>query len=134
MSFLPRIVLMMTRLFVVLALLWERAVPVFFPALLFPALYLALAFFGVLETFGDPWRLIALLLSFGFGTYFAYQGIKRFAWPNKEDRARRLEEDAGLSWRPLEILTDQPTKTNNPAAQALWQAQKKRAADALKDL
>jgi hypothetical protein len=134
MSFLPRIVLMMTRLFVVLALVWERAVPVFFPALLFPALYLALAFFGTWENFGDPWRLIALLSSFGFGTYFAYQGIKCFAWPNKGDRARRLEADAGLSWRPLEILTDQPTKNDDPTAQVLWQAQKKRAAEALKGL
>lgn len=133
MSFSSRIVLMMTRLFVMFALIWERAVPIFFPALLFPALYLALAFFGAWESFGDPWRLIALFLSFGFGTYYAYQGLKGFTWPGKDDRARRLETDAGISWRPLEILTDQPTN-NDRAAQALWQAQKKRAADALKDL
>ncbi len=124
----------LTRLFVMLALLWEHAVPILFPALLFPALYIALALFGLWERFGDPWRLLTLISSTALGFYFFYSGVRSFRWPARHERDRRLEEDANLQGRPLEVLTDKPAEGDNSQGQRLWQEHQARAREALKDL
>lgn len=126
--------LLLTRFFVLLALLWEHSVPVFFPAILFPALYIALSLFGIWEYFGDPWRFFALIASIGLCFYYLYQGVRSFRWPSVEARARRMEKDAALAGRPLELLSDHPAQNDNPQSTALWQAQQRRAQNALKRL
>jgi len=126
--------LLLTRFFVWLALLWERSVPVFFPAVLFPALYIALSLFGMWERFGDPWRFFALIASIVLCFYYLYQGVRAFRWPSIEAQARRMEQDAALAGRPLELLSDHPAQNENPQSAALWQAQQRRARQALKRL
>ncbi len=131
MVFMSRIRIATARLFVVLALTWERAVPVLFPALLFPALYIALAFFGVWERFGDPWRLLVLIPSAGLTVYYGYLGLRGFHWPASNERSRRLEADVNLRGRPLEVLSDQPVQGANKEGRRLWQEQQTRARQTL---
>ncbi len=134
MSFYAQLRMAITRFIVVLALLWERMVPLIFPALLFPTLYLALALFGVFEHYGDPLRLITLITSTVLTVYFFTKAARRFSWPDRQTRARRLEHDAHLSGRPLELLDDKPTQADNPKTKALWQAEQARAQKALLQL
>lgn len=134
MKFFSKLRLIFARFSVVLALLWERSAPVFFPALLFPALYSALALFGVWEYFGDPWRLITLMASVGLTLYFITIGIRQFSWPPRAEQARRLEDDAHLPGRPLEVLNDQPVENQDSQGHKLWQAHQARAREAIKRL
>ncbi len=129
-----RLRIALARLAVVLDLLWERAVPVLFPALLFPALYTAAALFGLWDWLGDPWRMLALAATLALMLYCAIRGARGFAWPSAAQRARRLEQDAHLHGRPLELLGDAPAQAADAQSLRLWTAQQQRAAKALQRL
>ncbi len=134
MSFKTRVQITLARWAVWLDLVWERAVPVLFPALLFPALFGAAALFGLWEALGDPWRLLALIAAALLTLYYVRAGARSFAWPSAPERARRLESDAHLRGRPLEVLDDQPAPAADAQTRQLWQAQQRRAARALRAL
>ena len=127
MSLIQRLQIALTRLAVLFGLLWENAVPVLFPALLIPALYSAAALFGLWDALGDPWRLAALIASALLTFYCALKGARRFAWPSAQQSARRLEADAHLRGRPLEVLGDHPVAAADTRTMQLWRTQQRRA-------
>ena len=90
-----------------LQLLWERYAPVLALGIAFAIGFLALAFAGVWQFLGDPWRGIALII--------ALIVLIRAAWnaqaidlPSMSDAKRRVERDSGLKHRPLDKITDRP--------------------------
>jgi Domain of unknown function (DUF4175) len=127
MSLFIRLRLFFARFSVLLALVWERSAPIVLPAALFPSLYIALALMGLWEHLGDPWRLMALLGSTGAALYYGFYGVRAFRWPNRDERARRLEADAGLTHRPIELIKDVPVSSGTTQSVQLWQAQQERA-------
>lgn len=115
------------------ALLWERAVAVWWPALAFPALFAVLAVAGLWARLGDPWRALALVASLAAAGAFAWRGWRSAPWPSSRDVRRRLEDDSALAGRPFEALEDTPAGPANqdPRARALWRAHRARVERAL---
>ena len=104
-------------------LFWERYAPVFALASAFIALYMIAAFAGVWERIGDPWRLIALLVSL----YFLVKAIlaaRTKKIPTKSEARRRVETDSGVAHRPLDVLEDRPVFSEN-----LWDRHYRNARD-----
>ena len=60
----------------------------------------------------------------------AVRGLRRVVWPDAAAAERRLERASGLMHRPLAALADRPAG-GDPAALALWQAHRARAAAAI---
>ncbi len=113
------------------ALAWERAVPLWWPAVAFPAAFLVAAVFGVWDAVGDPWRLAALAGSGFAGLGFFLHGRGRTRAPSVAEARRRVEEDARLSGRPFEALEDKPA-AGDVGARALWRAHQERMRARLK--
>src|SRR5262249_39345319 len=55
----------------------------------------------------------------------------RFRWPSREQGLSRLDHGSGIRHRPATALTDTLT-SQDPVAQALWQAQRERTLASLK--
>src|ERR1700750_1855894 len=55
----------------------------------------------------------------------------RFRWPSHEQGLSRLDHESGIRHRPATALTDSLT-SQDPVAQALWQAQRERTLASLK--
>ncbi len=132
MSYYSGFQLKLTRLLVGAALFWERLVPIWFPAILFPALYIVAALFGLWASIGDPWRLLGLLSTAALTLYYTLRGVRYFQRPNTDQVERRLEENARLVGRPLEILNDEPPdvasiQLRDSTALTLWREQQARA-------
>ena len=71
------------------------------------SLFLAGAYVGLWQRIGDPWRAIALI----FTLYFLIKAglsARRENIPSRNEAARRVERDSGVSHRPLETLRDRP--------------------------
>lgn len=115
------------------ALLWERSVRVWWPALAFPALYAILALFGLWGALGDPWRAIAFAATLAAGAGFAFAGLKSHPWPGATAARRRVEEDSEIAGRPFEALSDAPSSPD-PASRALWRAHQARMRRALRQV
>ncbi|WP_417493139.1 DUF4175 domain-containing protein [Maricaulis sp.] len=109
------------------ALMWERAVPVVWPGLAWAVSFAVLALLGVWEVIGDPWRAIYALASLAGAIWLTRKGLARFAWPQVEDLARRVEEDSGITARPHEALLDTPP-TDDPVALQVWHEHQARMA------
>lgn len=127
--------------FVTVVLLWSRVALLFeamlawlYPAILFPAIYLALALFGVFEALGDPWRLLLA----GFSTigflWFIYKNRSSLRWPKRKHVEQRAETDGDLSAGTLVSLREQPETTQTPASAALWLAHQTKTQQALASL
>lgn len=113
-----------------LALWWEAAWPSLWPALGVIGLFLVAALSGLLPLL--PPVLHALILA-GFALALANAlrtAFRGLSAPAAQAADRRLEQASALSHRPLTTLTDRPTG-EDPAALALWQAHRARAAAAL---
>lgn len=114
-----------------IALLWERAVPVIWPGLTLLGIYTVLALIGTWEAVGDPWRAIAALTALIIAIALTRPGVASFSWPSREDIARRVEEDSGITARPHEALEDHPTD-DDPVALAVWEAHRARMRERLR--
>lgn len=114
------------------SLLWERAVRVWWPAVLFPLAYLIAALLGAWEALGDPWRGAVLIAVAIVTTGLVVWGARNGPWPRLTDAATRIEEDSRLRNRPFEALRDAPS-ASDPAGRALWRAHRDRMRQALKD-
>lgn len=97
-----------------LRLLWETYIPSLAVPLLVLCFFLIATWVGVWEVVGDPLRLVFLIASFGFLGRGLWETSK-LRPPTRSDALRRLEESAGLSHRPLDVLQDQPV-----LAPTLW--------------
>ena len=113
-----------------LALWWEAAWVALWPPLGVIGLFLVVALSGL--TLALPWPLHLLLLA-GFAGALAWAGqraARHLAAPGIPAAERRLERDSGLAHRPIATIGDRPTG-QDPVALALWQAHRRRAAEAL---
>ena len=57
--------------------------------------------------------------------------LLRFRWPSREEALGRLDRGTGIRHRPATALTD-TLVTQDPVAQALWQAQRERTLASIK--
>ena len=109
----------------------ENALPVFALPLGLAAVFVALAWFGVLPAL-YPWAHLVTLVLFTC-LFFQALDYARRRWRRVPDaRARRLVEAAsGLRHRPLDVLDDRPARQQGErlgaAPAALWQAHTARA-------
>ena len=109
-------------------MIWERYAPVLALAALIITLFLAGAYAGLWQRIGDPWRLIALILTLYF-LIKAAVSASREKIPSHSEAARRVERDSGVSHRPLETLRDRPV-----LGDALWEQHQAKARAAAKAL
>ena len=117
------------RLFLVLAwavVLWERLWARFWKPVLVAAVFVASVLLDLLPGLPD-WLHAAVLAGFvvAFGL-LSYQAWRGFQAVDTAAARRRLEQDSGLSHRPLSSLTDQPVSTNDHLSMKIWLAHVRR--------
>lgn len=119
--------LMRLRVLARAALLWEWVWPALWPPLAVLGVFLLAALAGI-PSLLHPALHIALLAGFAvlLGVTL-WRGFRRFALPDAAAADRRIERDSGLRHRPLSTLSDRPAG-DAPAALALWEAHRRRAA------
>ncbi len=116
-----------------LVLGWEALWPAAWPALAVLGAFIILALTGLLPLL-PPLLHGAILAGFVVALALAARrGLAGFAWPSEARAERRLERESCLTHRPLATLSDRPSSPD-PAAQALWQAHRRRAAAAVRRL
>ncbi|GGJ25660.1 TIGR02302 family protein [Neoroseomonas lacus] len=116
-----------------LVLWWEAAWPALWPPLGVIGVFLLVALSGLPLLL--PAALHALLL-LGFAGALCWAGWRAgrmLRLPGAAAAERRLEQDSGLSHRPIATLGDRPTG-DDPVALALWEAHRRRAAARLASL
>lgn len=97
-------------------LVWERYVPIAAVPALALSILLILTWLGLWEVAGDPFRILAVLITVGL-IVRAVLAARRVRFPSQSHARRRLERTAGLSHRPLDTLVDAPV-----LAPDLWPA------------
>ncbi len=101
----------------------ERYVPLMAAALFSIGLYFAASFSGIWERFGDPWRLIGLIIT----SYFigiTTLTLRRQRRPDISTARRRVETDAGQAHRPIDVLHDTPAISSDMWPNHLYHARK----------
>ena len=86
-------------------LLWETYAPVLALGILCTGLYFTGAMFGLWQRIGDPWRLIALFMTFGFLTH-SFLKAKSPLKPTLSKARRRVEDDNNFNHRPFDTVHD----------------------------
>lgn len=112
-------------------LMWERLWPALWPAVGIAGIALAIALFDILPVLPGWLHAAALaVLALACGRAI-WLGVARIRRPSNADALRRLEDDGGLSHRPLTTMLDQPALGVGDAEGArLWKAHVARAAAA----
>jgi uncharacterized protein (TIGR02302 family) len=106
------------------AIAWERSWPHLARGLTVIGLFLVLSWAGL-------WLVLPFVArAFGLGLFLllalaALSPLLRFRWPSRPDALSRLDRGTGIRHRPATTLTD-TLRTQDPVAQALWQAQRER--------
>ncbi|MDA0656506.1 MAG: DUF4175 family protein, partial [Proteobacteria bacterium] len=115
-----------------LSIVWERVWRALWPASGILAFFLLLALSDLLPAL-PGWAHTALLaLLIGSLFWALWRGARRFNFPARFAIDRRLEDDSGLSHRPLEAMEDtQATGDADTASQALWHLHKKQMVSAI---
>ncbi|WP_300540625.1 DUF4175 family protein [Maricaulis sp.] len=109
------------------ALLWERSVPLLWPGLAWLAAFAILSLLGLWDWIGDPWRALYALSTLMAAAWLTWRGLHSFAWPTRDEIARRVEEDSGIEARPHEALADEPVE-RDPVARSVWSEHRNRMA------
>ncbi|HEV8015478.1 MAG TPA: TIGR02302 family protein [Stellaceae bacterium] len=121
--------------FAAATLAWERLWPALWPAMFVLGAFLALALFDIparLPAWAH-WLLLAATLV--LLTLAWLDGMRRFAWPSREDARRRIETASRLDHRPLTAIEDKLAGGSEDAATAaLWRIHQERAAEAAQRL
>ncbi len=112
------------------AIAWERAWPSLARALTLAGLFLALSWAGLWINLPVAVRGFGVVL-FALLMVAALLPLTRFRWPTRAEGLRRLDRNAGVAHRPATTLTD-TLASQDPVAQALWQAQRARTLASLK--
>jgi hypothetical protein len=86
----------------------------------------AIGFYITLSLF-DPWSHLpvwvqvgSLLITLTVALGFFIHAVRHTPWPTLDKAKRRLEENAGLSHRPLDDITDKPAFRWSSLGLALW--------------
>ncbi len=112
------------------AIAWERAWPNVARLLTVIGLFLVMSWAGVWLALPFLARAIGLGL-FAAVALAALFPLSRFRWPSREEALARLDRGSGIRHRPATTLTDTLT-SQDPVAQALWQAQRERTLASIK--
>lgn len=98
-----------------------------------PPLWPATATFGFYIAFSlfDPWshlppwlQVACLLITLSVALGFFIHAFRLTPWPTKKQAMRRLEENANLSHRPLDDISDKPAYRWSSLGLALWKRHK----------
>jgi uncharacterized protein (TIGR02302 family) len=118
-----------------LVLYCERLWRCWLPPILLGGAFLALAFGDLLPRI-PSWLHVIVLAAFAAAlAYLARASAKAFRPPRLTDAHRRLEDDNGLSHRPLAALEDRlASGADNPGSLVLWHAHLRRMADSVRGL
>ncbi len=112
------------------AIAWERSWPHLARLLTVIGLFLAVSWAGLWLALPFLARAIGLGL-FALAALGALFPLVRFRWPSREEGLSRLDRGSGIRHRPATALTD-TLATQDPVAQALWQAQRERTLASIK--
>lgn len=114
-----------------LALLFERLWPALWPPFGVAGLFVCLALLGV-PALLPPLAHVVLLAASGLAVVvLLVRGLRGLALPDNGAADRRLERASGLRHRPLAVLADTPTATDESGL-ALWRAHVARAVSQLR--
>ncbi len=112
------------------AIAWERAWPGLARVLTVIGLFLVVSWAGLWLALPFVARAIGLVIFAGLAVAALFPLI-RFRWPSRAEALARLDRGSGVRHRPATTLTDTLT-SQDPIAQALWQAQRERTLASLK--
>ncbi|MBR0790522.1 TIGR02302 family protein [Bradyrhizobium manausense] len=112
------------------AIAWERAWPGLARFLTVIGLFLVVSWAGLWLALPSVGRAIGLVIFAGLAAIALFP-LVRFRWPSREEALARLDRGSGIRHRPATTLTDTLT-SQDPVAQALWQAQRERTLASLK--
>jgi uncharacterized protein (TIGR02302 family) len=112
------------------AIAWERGWPHLARLLTIVGLFLVVSWAGLWLMLPFVARAIGLGL-FVVAALAALFPLARFRWPSREEALGRLDRGTGIRHRPATALTD-TLVTQDPVAQALWQAQRERTLASIK--
>ncbi|MBK1660695.1 DUF4175 domain-containing protein [Paracraurococcus ruber] len=121
------------RLLARLALGWEAVWPRAWPVLGAIGACLVVALLDLPQQLPPVLHILLLLLAAGAVGWLGWRGFRGVRLPGPAEAERRLERQSGLRHRPIAALTDRPTD-DDPAALALWQAHRQRAAVQIRGL
>jgi uncharacterized protein (TIGR02302 family) len=116
------------------ALAWERLWPALWPMLCVAGTFVAIALFDLLSPFPG---IIHTVILVGFGLAFvgaAVWGLRTLVWPDALAARRRIELNSGFAHRPLAALADRPSIPLDAASTTLWEAHRRRMAQAVRRL
>src|SRR6185295_10023175 len=113
-----------------LAIAWERAWPPLAQLLTFVGLFLVVSWAGLWLALPFAARAAGVAL-FAAATVATLVPLARFRWPGRDEALSRLDRGSGIRHRPATTLTD-TLASQDPVAQALWQAQRERTLASLK--
>jgi uncharacterized protein (TIGR02302 family) len=112
------------------AIAWERSWPYLARLLTVIGLFLVVSWAGLWLAVPFLARAVGLGL-FVLAALGALFPLVRFRWPSREEGLSRLDRGSGIRHRPATALTD-TLATQDPVAQALWQAQRERTLASIK--
>jgi uncharacterized protein (TIGR02302 family) len=112
------------------AIAWERSWPHLARFLTVIGLFLVVSWAGLWLALPFIARAVGLGL-FALLALGALFPLLRFRWPRREEALSRLDRGSGIRHRPATALTD-TLATQDPVAQALWQAQRERTLASIK--
>src|SRR5438309_1723494 len=112
------------------AIAWERSWPHLARLLTVVGLFLVVSWAGLWLALPFVARAVGLGL-FVLSALGALLPVARFRWPSREEALSRLDRGTGIRHRPATALTD-TLATQDPVAQALWQAQRERTLASIK--
>jgi uncharacterized protein (TIGR02302 family) len=112
------------------AIAWERSWPHLARLLTVIGLFLVASWTGLWLAVPFVVRVVGvgLFVLLALGALFP---LVRFRWPRREEGLSRLDHGSGFRHRPATALTD-TLATQDPVAQALWQAQRERTLASIK--
>jgi uncharacterized protein (TIGR02302 family) len=112
------------------AIAWERGWPILARCFTVIGLFLVVSWAGLwlsLPFFGRAVGIVLFVAALVAAAWPAF----RFRWPSREQGLSRLDHGSGIRHRPATALTD-TLSSQDPIAQALWQAQRERTLASLK--
>ncbi|MGY8636362.1 TIGR02302 family protein [Bradyrhizobium sp. 14AA] len=112
------------------AIAWERAWPHLARVLTIVGLFLVVSWAGLWLALPSVARAIGLVVFAGIAIAVLLPLVS-FRWPSREEALGRLDRGSGIRHRPATTLTD-TLSSQDPVAQALWQAQRERTLASLK--
>ena len=106
------------------AIAWERAWPNLARLLTVVGMFLVVSWAGLWLALPFLARAIGLVV-FAGSAIVVLLPLIRFRWPSRAEALGRLDHGSGIRHRPATTLTD-TLSSQDPVAQALWQAQRER--------